>query len=126
MVMQYLRGSAAPLGHGRCHQTLRTSRVGRTMEFNRNHFFALGLVLLLAGIQLRNVESFTLNERTSKFLAERMHGGGDADTGVRPLLASIGPTPHHTIHPPEWLGFALMSVGTVLMLHSLAMKKPGG
>ena len=40
------------------------------MEFNRNHFFALGLVLLLLGVQLRNFESFTLNERTSKFTEE--------------------------------------------------------
>jgi hypothetical protein len=91
------------------------------MEFNRNHFFALGLVLLFLGIQFRNVESFTLNQRTSKFLAERMNRSGDG-----PLLASIGPTPLRTIQPPEWVGFALVSVGTVLVLHSLAMKKPGG
>ncbi len=96
------------------------------MEFNRNHFFALGLVLLMLGVELRNVESFTLNERTSKFLSERLNRtGGDAD-GVRPLLASMGPTPRHTIRPPNWLGFALISVGSVLVLHSLAMKKPGG
>ena len=97
------------------------------MEFNRNHFFALGLVLLLVGVQLRNVESFTLNERTSRFLTERLNrSGGDPDSGVRPLLASIGPSPRHTIRPPSWLGFALISVGSVLILHSLAMKKPGG
>jgi hypothetical protein len=96
------------------------------MEFNRNHFFALGLVLALIGVQLRNVESYTLSERTSKFLTERLQRtGGDAD-GVRPLLASIGPSPRHTIRPPNWLGFALLSVGSVLVLHSLAMKKPGG
>ncbi len=96
------------------------------MEFNRNHFFALGLVLLLVGVQLRNVESYTLNERTSKFLSERLSGAGDSDSGVRPLLASIGPSPRHTVRPPSWLGFALISVGSVLVLHSLAMKKPGG
>jgi hypothetical protein len=97
------------------------------MEFNRNHFFALGLVLLMLGLQLRQVESFTLSERTSKFLSERLNRtSGESDGGVRPLLASIGPTPRQTIHPPEWLGFALISVGSVLVLHSLAMKKPGG
>jgi hypothetical protein len=96
------------------------------MEFNRNHFFALGLVLLLLGVQLRNVESFTLNERTSKFLTERLHRNAGPTNGVQPLLASIGPTPRHTVRPPSWLGFALLSVGSVLVLHSLAMKKPGG
>jgi hypothetical protein len=29
------------------------------------------------------------------------------------------------LRPPVWLGYALMSVGGVLMLHSLAMKRPG-
>ena len=42
------------------------------------------------------------------------------------LAASMGPTPRRTIHPPEWIGYALLSVGSVLVLHSLAMKKPGG
>jgi hypothetical protein len=29
------------------------------------------------------------------------------------------------IRPPRWLHYALLSIGGVLMLHSLAMKKPG-
>jgi hypothetical protein len=37
----------------------------------------------------------------------------------------VGPTPRRTLRPPTWLGFALISIGAVLVLHSLAMKKPG-
>jgi hypothetical protein len=97
------------------------------MEFNRNQFFMLGVVLLFFGLECKKVESFTLNERASRVLSERfMASAGDSDGTMRPFLASIGPTPRRTIHPPEWLGYALLSVGAVLVLHSLAMKKPGG
>jgi hypothetical protein len=97
------------------------------MEFNRNQFLILGVVLLFVGLQLKKVESFTLNERTSRLLAERFAAtSGDTDGTMRPFLASVGPTPRRTIHPPDWCGYAFLSVGAVCVLHSLAMKKPGG
>jgi hypothetical protein len=95
--------------------------VGHAMEFNRNHYFMLGLVLLFLGIQFRLVEGVVLNEKVSQALAHR-----EAETQRRSILAAIGPSPHHTVHLPSWLGWALMSTGSVLVLHSLAMKKPGG
>jgi hypothetical protein len=91
------------------------------MEFNRNHYFALGLVLLFLGIQFRLVEGVVLNEKISQAIAH-----GDSEGHNRSILASIGPHPRHTVHLPSWLGWALMSTGSVLVLHSLAMKKPGG
>jgi hypothetical protein len=97
------------------------------MEINRNQYFIVGMVLLLIGFQLRNVSSFTLNERTSKFLVEKIQRPvNEFEGGQRSYLASIGPTPLKTVYPPPWLGFAILSVGAVLVLHSLAMKKPGG
>ena len=36
------------------------------MEFNRNQYFMIGLVLLFIGIELRVVDSFVLNERSSR------------------------------------------------------------
>jgi hypothetical protein len=97
------------------------------MEFNRNQFLILGMVLLFLGLELKKVESITLNERVSRLINERLaNAGGDSDGTIRPFLASVGPTPRRTIHPPEWLGYAFLSVGAVCTLHSLAMKKPGG
>jgi hypothetical protein len=29
------------------------------------------------------------------------------------------------IKPPKWIGYSLLSVGGVLVLHALSMKKPG-
>ena len=97
------------------------------MEFNRNQYFMLGLVVVLLGIQLRWVETYVLNERASHFIAERLTPAvSDGDGSVRSFMPAVGPTPHRTIHPPAWLGYALLSAGGVLILHSLAMKKPGG
>jgi hypothetical protein len=94
------------------------------MEFNRNQYFFLGLVILLIGVQLRMVSSYTLTHEATKFLAERTQGGG-ADSTMFALSSDLGAGPQKVIHPPEWSGWCLMSIGSVLILHSLAMKKPG-
>lgn len=95
------------------------------MEVNRNQYFLIGLLVLLLGLQIRAVESFVLNEKASRFVAERvaLMGGDNADGAFMP---AAGPTPLRTVHPPIWLGYAFISVGAVLILHSLAMKRPGG
>lgn len=94
------------------------------MEFNRNQYFFLGLVIVLIGVQLRMVSSYTLTHEATKFLAERSQSSG-ADSTLFALSSDLGAGPQKVIHPPEWLGWCLMSVGSVLILHSLAMKRPG-
>jgi hypothetical protein len=95
------------------------------VEINRNQYFMMGLVVVLLGLQLRWVETYVLNERASKFLAERITPVvGDGDS--RSFMPAVGPTPRRTLHPPNWSGYALMSLGAVLILHSLAMRRPGG
>ena len=42
------------------------------------------------------------------------------------LLATAPPGHQHTLHPPKWLGWSLVSIGSVLVLYSLALKRPGG
>jgi hypothetical protein len=97
------------------------------VEFNRNHYFMFGLVVLIIGIQLRMVESYVLNETATKFIAEHSGKAGvTVASKATSYLPSVGPTPHKILSPPQWLGWALMSVGGVLILHSLAMPKPGG
>ena len=93
---------------------------------NRNHFFAIGLVVLMLGIQIRLVESVRLTEKSSRFIAEKFEKNKPPDPNpIASLLAiSQGTTPRKTIRPPKWLGWSLISVGAVLILHSLAMKKP--
>jgi hypothetical protein len=100
------------------------------MEFNRNQYFMAGLVVLLLGIQLRLVDTFVLNEKATQFLAQRiqaMKSQQVASASDMPtLLAAQAPIHKHRLHPPPWIGWAFVSVGSVLILHSLALKKPGG
>lgn len=96
------------------------------MEINRNQYFMMGLVLLFLGIQLRLVDSYVLTEKATAFLAEHMQKGDAVTDGTNRLLRAAGPPMRKIIHPPEWLGWCLMSVGSVLILHSLAMPRPAG
>lgn len=95
------------------------------MELNRNQYFFLGIVILLMGVQVRNVSAYVLTEEATRFIAERT-GRSDSDGALMSLGSSLGAGPKQVVHPPEWLGWCLMSVGAVLILHSLAMKRPGG
>lgn len=95
------------------------------MELNRNQFFLLGLVILFLGIEFRIVESFVLNERASKIVAQRAAGAKQVSS-LSSFFPSMGSTPRKSIRPPNWLGWALISAGAVLVLHSLAMRKPEG
>jgi hypothetical protein len=94
------------------------------MEFNRNQFMMIGVVLLLLGLQFRTFESCTLNPKTTQFLAARF--SDPASAAATSSLFSSSPAVRKVIRPPNWLGWSLMSIGSVLILHSLAMKKPGG
>ena len=93
------------------------------MDLNRNQFFFLGLVVFMIGLQVRFVSTYTLNPKATKFLAERTGQSTGATAGIMAMSGDSGP--RKTLQPPEWLGWCLMSVGAVLVLHSLALQKPG-
>lgn len=92
------------------------------MDLNRNHYFMVGIVLLLLGIQFRMVDSYVLNEQSTRMLASQ---SGSGLLRGNPLLTAAGASTRKIVKPPEWSGWALMSIGAVLVLHSLAMKAPG-
>jgi hypothetical protein len=82
-----------------------------------HHLLLAGLLLFFVGMQFRLVESFTLNERSSRFVSAQL---GDRGTPAQGLWqASPG---GRMIHPPRWLGLALMSAGAVLTIKSLSMR----
>lgn len=100
------------------------------MELNRNHYFMIGLIFLLVGLQLRGVEAFVLNGPASRFVNKKMNLVSQDSSPVIQKTASILPSQNpivvfqRTLNPPRWLGWAFVSVGAVLILHSLAMKRP--
>lgn len=98
---------------------------GDTVEFNRNQYFFLGAIILLFGLQVRMVSAYVLSEDATRFLAERSHASSSApEQALVSFTSSTGMIPNKVIRPPQWLGWCLISVGAVLMLHSLAMPRP--
>jgi hypothetical protein len=96
------------------------------MEISRNQFFMAGLVLLLLGIQFRAVEAVEVKEQFAKFMAERTGHPLAAVSTQTPLLAPLGNAAiNRVVYPPEWIGWMFLSLGSVLVLHSLAMPKGG-
>lgn len=91
------------------------------MEINRNQYFLIGMVLLLFGLQLRAVETYVLNEEATRRLAE--NSGQQAST-IAFFQVATGAGARKSIQPPEWIGWCLISVGSVLILHAMAMPKP--
>ncbi len=87
----------------------------------RSHLLLAGLLLFLAGVQFRMVESFTLSERSTRVLAAQLGGGNGAAQTPQALFGG-SPPPTRTIQPPAWIGLALMSAGSVMTLKSLSMK----
>jgi hypothetical protein len=96
------------------------------MEISRNQYYMVGLVLLLLGIQFRMIESIEVKEPIAMFFAERSDHPLISVSAQTPLLAPVeGSTINRMIRPPEWIGWMLISLGSVLVLHSLAMPKSG-
>lgn len=96
------------------------------MEFNRNHFFMLGLLILFIGIQLRAVDSVVLNEKSTEFITKKLGTKKQAATAQIIQTASFGKvSPRKVIEPPRWIGWALISAGAVFILHAMALQRPG-
>lgn len=95
------------------------------MEINRNQYFMVGIIILLLGLQLRAVNSYVLNEEATQLLAKTT---ARQPSTTETLVASIAPGQMNrkVIRPPEWCGWCIASIGAILILHSLALKKSGG
>jgi hypothetical protein len=96
------------------------------MEINRNQYFMVGLVVLLLGVQFRMVESFVLNEQTTAIVEKQLKTTvlASAESGAAALAQSAPSASFRVVRPPKWLGWAFISVGGILILHSLAMQRP--
>ncbi len=95
------------------------------VEFNRNQYFMVGLILLFVGIELRLVDSFVLNEPSSKFVTEKL--GSKREVAATQMFNATGMSgfvPKRTVKPPRWIGLCLIAVGAVAVLHSLALRRP--
>jgi hypothetical protein len=101
---------------------LRYNAEQRTMiELNRPQMYMASLIVLLLGLQFRLVDSIVLTEPASKFVAEKFESPDLATTSPAWFMSSL--PAKKTITPPKWIGWSLLSIGGVMVLHSLAMRK---
>jgi hypothetical protein len=96
------------------------------MDINRNQYFLAGLVLIFLGIQFHMVDTIVLTPECTRLLGEAdNHPAVAASNLLGPLVGAENQVAPKTIRHPEALSWGLLSAGAVLVLHSLAMKKPG-
>jgi hypothetical protein len=97
------------------------------MDLNRNHIFCAGLVFLLLGVEFFYVDALVLTPEATRILAEHTkHPMVQASNVADAAVGGKTQLPPHRLQIPEWLGWCFMSIGGVLVLHSLAMPKPSG
>ncbi|MFN7733825.1 MAG: hypothetical protein ACK5OB_18150 [Pirellula sp.] len=96
------------------------------MQLDRNRYFMLGVVLFFMGMQFRLVDSFVLNENSTRALQRIVKQAKVAEGGnpgaANPFMQSV-PIPKKSFKPPQWLGFVLLTVGGVVSLHALVLPK---
>ncbi|MEM9365636.1 MAG: hypothetical protein AAGD07_06535 [Planctomycetota bacterium] len=94
------------------------------MQMTRNRYFLLGVLLILLGIQFRMVDSFVLNTPATEALSRVTKQTPMASTdSFSNFMLQVHPKPTKRVHPPRWMGLAMIAVGTVLSLHAFAMPR---
>jgi len=93
------------------------------MDIDRNRYFMFGVILFLLGLQFRLVDSFVLNENSTRALQRFARKANIADTNVaQNVFMQVG-TPKKNFSPPNWLGFVLLTVGGVISLHAMVLPR---
>jgi hypothetical protein len=93
-------------------------------DINRNQWLVIGVLIFLIGLQLRAVSAYWLTEESTRFLAKQSAETAPARISLLTLNAVGSAAPKKVVQPPEWSGWCLVSVGSVVILQSLAMRKP--
>ena len=90
--------------------------------------FAIGVVILFLGLQLRAVDTFVLNEQATRFVNQRIekkvaedpvadpYAASFNDPFASPPAAAVAAPAKRPITPPRWLGYSFLSIGTILVL----------
>ncbi|MEQ8784693.1 MAG: hypothetical protein RIC55_00265 [Pirellulaceae bacterium] len=73
-----------------------------------------GIVLLLIGVQLRLVDSYVLNPTATGVLARITGPPAESPQGSIRQLVVETTSPKKQLRPWPWLGWACLSLGTVL------------
>jgi hypothetical protein len=93
------------------------------MDIDRNRYFMFGVILFLLGLQFRLVDSFVLNESSTRALHKFAQSSKIADSNVATdIFMDVG-SPRKSVKPPNWVGFVLLTVGGVMSLHAMVLPR---
>ena len=92
-------------------------------DIDRNRYFMFGVVLFLLGLQFRVVDSFVLNENSTRALQRFSQRASIADSNVATKAYMQVASPKKSLRPPNWFGFVLLSVGGVICLHAMVLPR---
>ena len=94
------------------------------MSLYRNRYFLTGFLLILLGLQFRRVESFVLNERSTRFVARMTNTPlVDNSTTFGTIFEPVTPVPRKRVTPPRWLGLSMIAAGCVITFHSFSIPR---
>ena len=98
------------------------------MSLYRNRYFFAGVLLILLGVQFRRVESFVLNEPTTRFIAKATNQpiADPSSSMFSSFLEPVTPPIQKKVTPPRWLGLSMIAVGCVITFHAFAIPKHNG
>lgn len=80
----------------------------------RSFFLSLGLIVGLLGVSCLAIDRVVLKVRA------------DRTPGLRTIVTGVSADRKQVIQPPDWAAYALMSVGSVLTLYTIALPGKGG
>jgi hypothetical protein len=93
------------------------------MNVDRNRYFMFGVILFLLGLQFRVVETFVLNESSTRALHRFAQNSKIAsNNALTNAYVEMGGA-RKSVNPPNWLGFVLLTVGGVMALHAMALPR---
>ncbi len=93
------------------------------MDIDRNRYFMFGVVLFLLGLQFRLVDSFVLNENSTRALHRFSQRSTIIDSNLATNVYMQVGSPKKSLRPPNWLGYVLLSVGGVMCLHAMVLPR---
>ena len=94
------------------------------MDIDRNRYFMFGVILFLLGLQFRLVDSFVLNENSTRALHRLVQKANIADSNIATnVYMQVASSPKKNLRPPNWLGFVLLTVGGVMSLHAMVLPR---
>ena len=98
-------------------------KLGLKKPSRRVMCLVLGVLLLLAGLQLRVVETYVLSPGATRVAAKYFGADPYTARGTVETIALATSNPRKALTPPRWLGWAMLAGGFVAVAYGVTSGK---